>query len=141
MEPKDYVIRVIKRMIQFLAKIYGLLDEKKYALAEESVSEKIIEISGLPKELVETADSSVLEYTIELTPDIDHEKIFWLAKLYYMKAYAREQGGDPITAHRYYQCAGQFFEKVDIGKLDQKLSTIALELKSQLPRKMRSVEL
>ena len=141
MEPKDYVIRVIKRMIQFLAKIYGLLDEKKYAIAEESVSEKLIELSGLPKELVESADSAVLEYTIAITPDIDHEKVFWIAKLYYLKGYAREQSGDPITAYRYYQCSNQFFSRVDISKLDKKLSSLALELQNQLPRKLRGVEL
>jgi hypothetical protein len=141
MEPKDYVIRVIKRMIQFLAKIYGLLDEKKYALAEESVSEKLIELSGLPKELIESADSVVLDYTLGITPDIDHEKIFWMAKLYFLKGYAREQGGDPITAYRYYQCSNQFFSRVDVSKLDEKLSSTALELQTQLPRKVRGVEL
>lgn len=140
MEPKDYVLRLIKKMIQFLARIHRLLDEKQFKKVEQATTEQIIELTGLPEELIELGDPAVLEHMTTCRVH-DDEYLLLTARLFYLKGLARSDNGDPITAYRYFQCAQSFCGKVSSDSLGEDMTEMLEQLRSDLKAKLVGVVL
>lgn len=140
MEPRDYVIRLIRRMVQFLARIYRMLDEKQFELAERTVTEKLIAWTGLPDDLVDLGDAALVGHMIQIKA-LEGEQLVIVARLFYLKGIARRDGGDPITAQRYFQCAHVLMMQVSADELEKDVLTMFQSLRLDLNDKTQGVDL
>lgn len=99
-EPKDYVIRLIRRIILILSRIAGLISDKRYTEARRLINLELEELTGLPVELLDRADGPFLSHMLSLN---EHpERILAVASLYFWKGRLADELGDPIEGRRIY---------------------------------------
>lgn len=130
LESKDFLLRLIKRMVQTFARMVGLIDQKKYAEALDEVDASIVELTELPDGILQQADASMLSYLLQLQ---DHpEKLVILARLYLIKARALRELGDPVSALRFVDLSARLIGNLNEAVLDKECGEILATVKDEL---------
>lgn len=122
MEAKDYVIRLIRRIIILSARMLRLIDDKKYQQAGELINQELEDLTGLPLHLLEKADAPFLTHMLSL--NAYPEQVLLVARLYTFKARITEELGDPIEARRFYIIAHDCLSLVDKAFTDDKMQEL-----------------
>ncbi|MFW7379904.1 MAG: hypothetical protein ACOH5I_13915 [Oligoflexus sp.] len=118
-EPKDYIIRLMKRMAVVFARMIGLIDDKRYTEAREQINHELEDLTGLPTELLDQADAPFISHMLTLNEQ--PEKILVVAELYFLKGRVSDELGDPVEGRRFYFICQECLALIDSDNLDTEL--------------------
>lgn len=89
----DYLLRIIKQLVDAIARIAGYTNRGEYQQAIDEAGRAWTDVLGVPRELVEVMDSFELAKLLG-----DPEKIRTAARLLHEEARALAGKGDPLNA-------------------------------------------
>jgi hypothetical protein len=90
---EDYILRLIKQLVDFLARIAGYNRKGEYQRALDEVGRAWIELFGVPRELVDVMDTPALAELLR-----DPEKMRAASQLLIEEARSLTGKGDPLHA-------------------------------------------
>jgi hypothetical protein len=110
-EPKDYVMRLIRRLAVFLARMTGLIGDKKFRQAQQEIQQELLDLTGLPAKLIEQVDGPMLAHFVSLHDS--PEKTVAIAQLFLQKGIVTAHLGDPVEARRLVMVADHCLQLVN----------------------------